>query len=93
MNVDRVSDTLTRIRNALQKKHSFVILPLTTMNKILAKILLTEGYIQNIEEKFQETKKFLILDLKYKGEKHNKSSIINNIQMRSFMFVHLLQQQ
>ena len=80
MNVDTISDTLTRIRNALQKKHNFVILPLNTMNKILSKILLTEGYIQNIEEKFQENKKFLILDLKYKGEKHNKASIINNIK-------------
>lgn len=80
MNIDRVSDTLTRIRNALQKKHSFVILPLNTMNKILSKILLIEGYIQNVEEKFQENKKFLILDLKYKGEKHNKAPIITNIK-------------
>ena len=46
---DPIADMLTRIRNAQIAKHDSVTLPASNTKKAIAKILLAEGYIKNVE--------------------------------------------
>ena len=46
---DVIADMLTRIRNALQAKHETVEIPASNTKKAIADILLSEGYISNVE--------------------------------------------
>lgn len=44
---DTIADMLTRIRNANNAKHDTVDIPASNMKKVIAQILLDEGYIKN----------------------------------------------
>ncbi len=46
---DPIADMLTRIRNAQIAKHDAVVVPASNTKKAIAKILLDEGYIKNVE--------------------------------------------
>ena len=46
---DPIADMLTRIRNAQVAKHDSVVLPASNAKKAIAKILLAEGYVRNID--------------------------------------------
>ena len=46
---DPIADMLTRIRNAQIAGHESVSIPASNMKKSIAKILLDEGYIKNVE--------------------------------------------
>ena len=46
---DPIADMLTRIRNAHTAKHDTVVLPASNTKKAIAKILLAEGYVKNVE--------------------------------------------
>ena len=46
---DPIADMLTRIRNAQIAKHDTVVIPASNMKKSIAKILLDEGFIKNVE--------------------------------------------
>lgn len=46
---DPIADMLTRIRNAQVAKHDTVVMPASNAKKAIAKILLDEGYIKNVE--------------------------------------------
>lgn len=61
---DPLADMLTRIRNALQAKHTQVALPSSKLKVAVAKVLIEEGYLlaYKIEGDIKPT---LILDLKY----------------------------
>ncbi len=67
---DPIADMLTRIRNALQSKHTVVSMPVSKEKKAIAKILKQEGYITDYHVEGDE-KKQLVIDLKYgkNGEK------------------------
>jgi small subunit ribosomal protein S8 len=43
---DPISDMLTRVRNAIQAKHSTVDIPSSNIKKEIARILKEEGYIK-----------------------------------------------
>ena len=45
---DPIADMLTRIRNALVARHETVTIPASNMKKAIAKILLDEGYKDEI---------------------------------------------
>lgn len=77
---DPIADMLTRIRNGLNKNHSFVLLPATAKTLQISKILLQEGYLSNIDQQFDGEKNNLILHIKYKYEERKKVSIINSIK-------------
>ena len=49
-NHDPISDMLTRIRNASQKKHTTTVGPASKMSRSIAKVLQTEGFINEINE-------------------------------------------
>ena len=46
---DPIADMLTRIRNAQVAKHDVVMIPASNMKKSIAKILLQEGYVKNVD--------------------------------------------
>ena len=46
---DPIADMLTRIRNAQIAKHDVVMIPASNMKKAIAKILLQEGYVKNVD--------------------------------------------
>ena len=61
---DPLADMLTRIRNALQAKHTQVALPSSKLKVAVAKVLIEEGYL--LAYKIEgDVKPTLILDLKY----------------------------
>jgi small subunit ribosomal protein S8 len=74
---DAIADMLTRIRNAGSAKHESVDIPASNMKRSLAKILLDEGYIRNVEEIVDNKQGILRITLKYTG---NKKNVITGIK-------------
>lgn len=62
---DPIADMLTRIRNANIAKHSSVVIPFSKIKESIANILKNEGYITDFEVKEEETKKNILVTLKY----------------------------
>jgi len=75
---DRVSDMLTRIRNANLAKHQIVQIPLTNITKNIAEVLLQEELISSFEELQNGTKSSILISLKYKGK--DRQPIIQTIK-------------
>lgn len=74
---DRISDLLTRIRNASTVKHRCVEVPLTKIVNSIVYILKQEGYIQNFEILYKGTKYSIIIFLKYIDE--DKKSVLTEL--------------
>lgn len=64
---DTISDMLTRIRNANMVKHQIVEIPFTKMSNNLAIILKEEGFIEDLETYSENSRKFILISMKYKG--------------------------
>lgn len=75
---DAISDMLTRIRNANMVRHQIVQIPGTKMTLAIGLILKEEGYISDFEEFEENGQKFLLLCLKYQGQK--RQPIITSIK-------------
>ena len=70
---DPIADMLTRIRNGLTARHESVIVPMSSMKKSIADILVQEGYIKSAtivpdEKGVQDS---ILIELKY-GENYSK---------------------
>ncbi|MEW5763801.1 MAG: 30S ribosomal protein S8 [Acidobacteriota bacterium] len=65
---DPIADLLTRIRNGLRAKKSFVELPSSSLKVEVAKILKEEGYILNFKVTEDGKQGILRLDLKYSSD-------------------------
>jgi len=76
---DAIADMLTRIRNAGSAKHETVDIPASNLKKSIAKILLEEGYIRNIEEISDGKQGIIRILLKYTGNKQNVITGIKRI--------------
>ena len=87
-NHDPISDMLTRIRNASQKKHTTTTIPSSKMSLSIAKVLQKEGFISEINEEGEGYKSQIILGLKYSGK--NKFPTIRSMQRVSTVsYTHL----
>ena len=75
---DAISDMLTRVRNANMVRHQIVQIPNTKMTLAIANIIKEEGYISEYEEFEENDQKFLLLCLKYQGQK--RKPIITSIK-------------
>jgi small subunit ribosomal protein S8 len=62
---DPIADMLTRIRNAINARHTEVEIPASKTKRAIAKILLEEGYIAAVEEKKDTVQGTLKVTLKY----------------------------
>ena len=70
---DPIADMLTRIRNAITAKHEKVEVPGSNMKKAIANILLSEGYVKNVEFVDDGLSGKIVIELKY--AEGNKSVI------------------
>ncbi len=73
-NHDPISDMLTRIRNASEKRHQTTRIPASKMSRSIAKVLRQEGFITEFSEEGEGVSTQLILELKYSG-KHRHPTI------------------
>ena len=74
---DPIADMLTRIRNANNARHTTVDIPASNMKKALAKILLDEGYVKNVEVIDDNIQGVIRITLKY-GE--NKQKVLTGLK-------------
>jgi small subunit ribosomal protein S8 len=73
-NHDPISDMLTRIRNASEKRHENTRIPASRMSRSIASVLQQEGFIAGISEEGEGIQTQLVLELKYSG-KHRQPTI------------------
>lgn len=78
MTNDTISDTLTRIRNAILAKHQIVQVAATKITRNIIQVLDKEGFIENFDEIEDNSKNFILVSLKYKGK--NRSSVITTLK-------------
>ncbi len=76
---DAIADMLTRVRNASSAKHETVDIPASNIKKDIARILLDEGYIKNVEFIEDGKQGVIRIALKYTGNKQNVISGIKRI--------------
>ena len=77
MVIDPVSDMLTRIRNAITRKHKNVPIPSSKFKVEIAKILQEEGFIHSFDIVKDGNFSNIKIDLKYDSR---KSPVIKKIQ-------------
>ena len=74
---DTIADMLTRIRNASSYHHESVDIPASNAKKTIAEILLSEGYIKNLQFIDDGSQGIIRITLKY-GQ--NKESAITGLR-------------
>ncbi len=62
---DPIADMLTRIRNAVLRRHAFVLVPVSKIKLEIARILREEGFIRHYKVVTAEKKSALKIALKY----------------------------
>jgi small subunit ribosomal protein S8 len=77
---DPIADMLTRIRNALMRGHPSVPIPHSKTKEAVANVLRGEGYIESYKVVPAKPHKVLQIDLKYKGDRRNRRSIITGLE-------------
>jgi len=76
MMTDPIADMLTRIRNASLVHKKEVELSFSKIKLAIAKILVSTGYLNSVEERKDGNKTYLLLTLKYSG----RDSAIHSIK-------------
>jgi small subunit ribosomal protein S8 len=74
---DPIGDMLTRIRNGLMARHSYVQMPSSNLKKNIAELLAHEGYVGQVEEIEGEVQPQLRINLKYDQE---RKPVITNLK-------------
>ncbi len=65
MMTDTIADMLTRIRNANQRRHDVVEMPVSKMRTEIAKVLKQEGFIKNFQVVKSHPVELLRIHLRY----------------------------
>nr|YP_010512012.1 ribosomal protein S8 [Amburana cearensis]UXL83336.1 ribosomal protein S8 [Amburana cearensis] len=66
MGKDTIADIITSIRNADMNRKGTVRIPSTTITENIVKILLREGFVENVRKHRESDKYFLVLILRYR---------------------------
>nr|YP_010379553.1 ribosomal protein S8 [Astragalus gypsodes]UCS40618.1 ribosomal protein S8 [Astragalus gypsodes] len=66
MGKDTIADIITLIRNADMNRKRTVQIPLTNIIENIVKILLREGFVENVRKHRENNKYFLVLTLRYR---------------------------
>jgi small subunit ribosomal protein S8 len=79
---DPIADMLTRIRNSVMAGQTLVGMPNSKIKVAIAKILKSEGYIENYQVVDGENPghKVLRVRLKYIGKRRERKSVITNLE-------------
>lgn len=60
-----VADFIIRIKNSALSKRKEVVLPFSNINKEIGKVLVKEGFLENIKEESNKGNRTLIASIKY----------------------------
>jgi len=74
---DTIADMLTRIRNACMVQHDTTVVPATKMNRNIARVLKSEGFIADYREIGEGIRQQIEIDLKYQGR--DRRPLIRNL--------------
>lgn len=77
---DPIADMLTRIRNALMREHPTVSMPHSNTKEAVAKVLKSEGYIEDYQVLPEKPYNVLQLKLKYVGDRRHRRSVISGLE-------------
>lgn len=77
---DPIADMLTRIRNALTRGKSEVIVPKSTIKIEIARILKEEGYIEDFSIGDQQPVPLINVRLKYFGSRRERQPVITQLR-------------
>nr|YP_010178782.1 ribosomal protein S8 [Paphiopedilum victoria-mariae]QUV74895.1 ribosomal protein S8 [Paphiopedilum victoria-mariae]WAN79840.1 ribosomal protein S8 [Paphiopedilum victoria-mariae] len=76
---DIIADIITSIRNADMDKKGRVQIASTNITKNIVKILLREGFIENVRKHQESKKKFLVLTLRHRKTRKGNKIILKRI--------------
>ena len=72
MSKDTIANILTSIRNADMNKKRIVRIPYTNITENILKILLREGFIENMRKHQESNNLFLVLTLRHRRKRNRK---------------------
>nr|QXG83015.1 ribosomal protein S8 [Stylidium debile] len=80
MSSDPIADIITSIRNADLDRKRVVQIPSTNMSQGIVKILLKEGFIENVRKHRESNKSFLVLTLRHRRNRKKPYRDIFNLK-------------
>nr|YP_010379325.1 ribosomal protein S8 [Astragalus bicristatus]UCS40314.1 ribosomal protein S8 [Astragalus bicristatus] len=80
MGKDTIADIITLIRNADMNRKRTVQIPLTNIIENIVKILLREGFVENVRKHRENNKYFLVLTLRYRRNRKGSSQTFLNLK-------------
>nr|YP_009648703.1 ribosomal protein S8 [Casuarina glauca]YP_010200035.1 ribosomal protein S8 [Casuarina cunninghamiana]QDA81679.1 ribosomal protein S8 [Casuarina glauca]QXF29377.1 ribosomal protein S8 [Casuarina equisetifolia]UAD90206.1 ribosomal protein S8 [Casuarina cunninghamiana] len=80
MGKDTIADIITSIRNADMNRKGTVRIPSTNINENLVKILLREGFIENVRKHQESNKYFLVLNLRHRRNRKGPYKTVLNLK-------------
>ena len=80
MGRDTLADIITSIRNADMDRKGTVRIPSTNITENTVKILLREGFIENVRKHRESDKYFLVLTLRYRRNRKGSYKTILNLK-------------
>nr|YP_010422138.1 ribosomal protein S8 [Urtica urens]AGZ91298.1 ribosomal protein S8 [Urtica sp. Lixinhui-1102]QCT24745.1 ribosomal protein S8 [Hesperocnide sandwicensis]USG56108.1 ribosomal protein S8 [Urtica sp.]AXU22478.1 ribosomal protein S8 [Urtica urens]AXU22481.1 ribosomal protein S8 [Urtica urens] len=83
MSKDTIGNLLTYIRNTDMNKKRTVRIPYTKIGENIIKILLREGFIENMRKHLENNKCFIVLTLRHRKKRTGQNGIILNLKQIS----------
>ena len=80
MGKDTIADIITSIRNADMNRKGTVRIPSTNITENLVKILLREGFIENVRKHQESNKYFLVLTLRHRRNRKGPCKTVLNLK-------------
>nr|YP_010983013.1 ribosomal protein S8 [Heliotropium longiflorum]WOH22239.1 ribosomal protein S8 [Heliotropium longiflorum] len=80
MGRDTIAEIITSIRNADMDRKRVVRIASTNITESIVKILLREGFIENVRKHQENTKSFLVLTLRHRRNRKNPYRKILNLK-------------
>nr|YP_010308749.1 ribosomal protein S8 [Quercus griffithii]ULU21951.1 ribosomal protein S8 [Quercus griffithii]WKV27712.1 ribosomal protein S8 [Quercus griffithii]WKV27798.1 ribosomal protein S8 [Quercus griffithii]WKV27884.1 ribosomal protein S8 [Quercus griffithii] len=80
MGKDTIADIMTSIRNADMNRKGTVRIPSTNITENLVKILLREGFIENVRKHQENNKYFLVLTLRHRRNRKGPCKTVLNLK-------------
>nr|ARD02103.1 ribosomal protein S8 [Fallugia paradoxa] len=80
MSKDTIADIITSIRNADMNEKRTVRIPSTNITENIVKILLREGFIENVRKHQESNKYFLVLTLRHRKNRKGPYRTVLNLK-------------
>ena len=80
MGKDTIANIITSIRNADMNRKGMVRIPATNITENIVKILLREGFIENVRKHRESNKDFWVLTLRHRRNRKGPYKTILNLK-------------